>query len=282
MDHIASLRTRITAGAQGRFPVEKLTSSSLASIESLDFSYGISHVTLFRERFPSVNQSMILLVEDDQEIRSQHVLTLASAGYRTMEASSGEEAIGLFHSHVPDLVLLDIGLGGKGMDGLEVCRRIRRVSDSPVIFLTRRSDEVDELMGLTVGADDYLIKPISKRLLVARVAAVLRRSGVGRESAEATVLGTPDLMIDLDSRSVSVNRIVIALTRTQFDLLAALAEHPSRVLSREQLVSRVWGEWYGADHHLDVHLSRLRKKISAAGGPRVAHAVRGVGFRLSA
>ncbi|MCX6430371.1 MAG: response regulator transcription factor [Actinobacteria bacterium] len=244
--------------------------------------YGISHVTVFRERFPSVNQSLILLVENDEKARSQHVLSLSSAGYRTMEASNGDEAISVFHAHVPDLVLLDIGLGGKGIDGLEVCRRIRRVSDTPVIFLTTRSEEVDELMGLTVGADDYLIKPISKRLLVARVAAVLRRSGVGRETAEATVLGTPDLMIDLDSRSVSVNRVVIALTRTQFDLLAALAENPSRVLTREQLVSRVWGEWYGADHHLDVHLSRLRKKIGDAGGPRVAHAVRGVGFRLSA
>lgn len=229
-----------------------------------------------------MNNALILLVEDDVEIRGDHVRTLVKAGYRTMEASNGDEAVGLFHSHVPDLVLLEIGLGGKGIDGLEVCRRIRRVSDTPVIFLTRRADEIDELMGLTVGADDYLIKPISQRLLVARVAAALRRSGIGREDAGATVLGTPDLVIDLDSRSVSVNRVVIALTRTQFDLLAALAEHPSRVLTREQLVSRVWGEWFGADHHLDVHLSRLRKKIGDAGGPRVAHAVRGVGFRLSA
>ncbi|QGF23073.1 response regulator transcription factor [Raineyella fluvialis] len=146
--------------------------------------------------------------------------------------------------------------------------------------LTSRADDIDQLIGFSTGADDYLVKPANPRLLLARVAAVLRRTDGRRRAQEPTQVTLDGVRIDLERRSVTVNDTPVDLTRIQFDLLAVLAENPQRVLTRGQLVERVWGDWFGDDHHLDVHLSRLRQRISAAGGPRVAHAVRGVGFRF--
>lgn len=185
------------------------------------------------------------------------------------------------HAQAPDLVLLDISLGPNSIDGLEVCRRIRRDSDAPVIFLTTHGEDIDQVLGFSMGADDYLTKPVNHRILLARIAAVLRRQEGGRAS-EPTSFARDDIQVDLIARSVTVKGNPVDLTRIQFDLLAALAEQPQRVLTREQLVERVWGGWFGTDHHLDVHLSRLRQRISKAGGPRIAHAVRGVGFRFTA
>ncbi len=229
-----------------------------------------------------MNQSLVLVVEDDPDLRELMTVTLTNSGYRTVEASDGESALAKFHAHAPQLVLLDISLGPHTIDGLEVCRRIRRDSDVPVVFLTTHGEDIDQIIGFSTGADDYLTKPVNHRLLLARIAAVLRRQeGPGR-ATEITRMGQDGIDIDLSARTVTVNDQPVDLTRIQFDLLAALAENPTRVLTREQLIERVWGDWYGADHHLDVHLSRLRQRISAPGGPRVAHAVRGVGFRFSA
>lgn len=228
-----------------------------------------------------MSQSLVLVVEDDPDLRELMTVTLTNSGYRTVEASDGETALEKFHAHAPHLVLLDISLGPHTIDGLEVCRRIRRDSDVPVVFLTTHGEDIDQIIGFSTGADDYLTKPVNHRLLLARIAAVLRRQDGSGRTTEVTRMECEGVDIDLNARTVTVNGSLVDLTRIQFDLLAGLAENPTRVLTREQLIERVWGDWYGADHHLDVHLSRLRQRITAAGGPRVAHAVRGVGFRFT-
>lgn len=228
-----------------------------------------------------MTQPLVMVVEDDPDLRELMTVTLTNSGHRTVEAADGESALAKFHAHAPNLVLLDISLGPHTIDGLEVCRRIRRDSDVPVIFLTTHGEDIDQIIGFSTGADDYLIKPVNHRVLLARITAVLRRKEGSRRTAEATRLGEQGVDIDLNARTVTVNDQLVDLTRIQFDLLAALAENPTRVLTREQLVERVWGEWYGNNHHLDVHLSRLRQRIAASGGPRVAHVVRGVGFRFT-
>lgn len=227
-----------------------------------------------------MSQQLILVVEDDPDLRELMTVTLTNSGYKTVEASDGESALEKFHAHAPDLVLLDISLGSHTIDGLEVCRRIRKHSDAPVIFLTTHGEDIDQIIGFSTGADDYLTKPVNHRLLMARITAVLRRKEGTQRSTEAVRIDHEGIDIDLNARTVAVNDQQVELTRIQFDLLAALAENPARVLTREQLVERVWGDWFGNDHHLDVHLSRLRQRIAAANGPRVAHAVRGVGFRF--
>lgn len=228
-----------------------------------------------------MNQPLVLVVEDDPDLRELMTVTLTNSGHRTVEACDGESALEKFHAHAPSLVLLDISLGAHTIDGLEVCRRIRRHSDVPVIFLTTHGEDIDQIVGFSTGADDYLTKPVNHRLLLARIAAVLRRQEGRGRTTEVSRITHRGVDLDLGARTVSVGDQLVDLTRIQFDLLAALGENPTRVLTREQLVERVWGEWYGNDHHLDVHLSRLRQRIAAADGPRVAHAVRGVGFRFA-
>ena len=222
----------------------------------------------------------ILVVDDDPHMRGLERAALEDHGYAVSEAATGEEAVATCRSESPTLVVLDVGLGDDSVDGFETCRRIRRFSDVPVVLLTARSDDIDQVAGLSIGADDYLTKPVAPRVLVAHVEAILRRESGPPEGDRGVVYETPGLRIDMQARTVTVGATDVELTRIQFDLLAALAERPSRVLTREQLIERAWGNWYGADHHLDVHLSRLRARILAAGGPRVGCAVRGVGFRL--
>ncbi|MBB1482439.1 response regulator transcription factor [Tessaracoccus sp. MC1865] len=228
-----------------------------------------------------MTQPLILVVEDDPDLRELMMVSLTNSGYRTVAASDGDRALERFHASAPDLVLLDIALGPHSIDGLEVCRRIRRDSDVPVVFLTTHSDAVDQIVGFSSGADDYVTKPVNHRLLLARIAAILRRVHGASRSSDPTELVANGIALDLVARTVMVNGTLVDLTRIQFDLLVPLVEDPRRVVTRDQLVGRVWGEWYGTDHHLDVHLSRLRQRIIDAGGPRVAHAVRGVGYRLT-
>lgn len=228
-----------------------------------------------------MNQPLVLVVEDDADLRELMTVTLTNSGYRTVEAADGNSALERFHATAPQLVLLDIALGSRSIDGLEVCRRIRRDSDVPIVFLTTHSDDIDQIVGFSLGADDYLTKPVNHRLLIARLAAILRRTSATSRTTQPTKLTVQGVAVDLVARQVTVGETPVELTRIQFDLLVALAEEPKRVITRAQLVERVWGEWYGADHHLDVHLSRLRQRIIEAGGPRLAHAVRGVGYRFS-
>lgn len=218
----------------------------------------------------------VLVVDDDDDLRGLLCMALRDAGYRVIEAADGGSAVESFHAHQPDLVILDIGLGA--MDGLEVCRRIRTVSAVPIVFLTSRADEVDQLVGFAAGGDDYVTKPFSARVLVARVGTILRR-GTG-EGYEKTSFCIGDVVLDTEGRTVTVAGAPVDLTRTEFDLLATLAEKPKRVIPREELVERVWGSWFGDDHVVEVHISRMRSKIVKAGGPKLGVAVRGVGYKL--
>ncbi len=241
----------------------------------------------------------ILVADGDADSRSLTARALGAAGHETLEVATGSEALARSQDVTLDLAVLEVALpedaDGAAVDGFDVCRELRRDGDVPVMFLTGRRDPVDELVGLAVGADAYLGKPLMPRLIVAHAEALLRRARrVGADavpslrarSAAASdadgprVLELGDLAIDLDARELHVNGAATELTRTEFDLLVALARSPRRVLTREQLLEEVWGDWFGSDHVLDVHLSRLRAKVLAAGGERIGHAVRGVGFRL--
>lgn len=219
---------------------------------------------------------LILVVDDDEDLRELVTVALKEAGYRVAVAADGPLAIEAFHQVQPDLVVLDIGLGA--MDGLEVCRRIRALRDVPVLFLTSRADEVDQLIGFAAGGDDYVTKPFSARLLVARINSLLRRGGAG--SGEKTSFSFGNVVVDIAAREVRVNDEQVDLTKTEFDVLAVLAQNPKRVVPREELVEKVWGSWFGDDHVVEVHLSRMRSKIAKAGGPRVGVAMRGVGYKL--
>jgi DNA-binding response OmpR family regulator len=223
---------------------------------------------------PSVDQPTVVVAEDDPHIADLLDLYLRQAGYRVLLQPDGPSALQAVISRAPNLVILDIGL--PGIDGLEVCRRIRATSQVPVLFLTARDDEIDRVLGLELGADDYVTKPFSPRELVARVKAILRRSEGGPD--DALVLAVGDVVVDLSRREVRVNEQPVALATREFDLLAHLARHRGVALSRQQLLDSVWGaDWYGDDRTVDVHVRQLRKKL----GPALAlTTVWGVGYRL--
>src|SRR5579859_4474205 len=217
----------------------------------------------------------ILVIEDEEGIVHLLTLYLKDAGFEVAVANDGADGLALHARLQPDLVILDIML--PAIDGFEVCRRIRAWSKTPILMLTARVSEEDRIEGLDLGADDYLVKPFSPRELVSRVRAILRRVGsfegevhmVGASSSEPsstanTVLRFPGLSIDLPARRVEVNEVEIALTPTEFDLLALLAQSPGRVFTREILMNKVWGyDYLGDGHTIDVHISALRKKIEA-------------------
>lgn len=219
----------------------------------------------------------VLVIDDAADVRALLAVALKDAGYRVVEADTGPVGIESYHAHQPDLILLDIGLGS--MDGLEVCRQLRAVTSAPIIFLTARSDEVDQLVGFAAGGDDYVTKPFSAKVVVARVNSLLRRQQ--RPDADSrTKYEVGPISLDTDSRVARLNGEPIHLTRTEFDLLTTLMENNERVCTREMLLERVWGEWFGDTHVVEVHMSRLRNKITAAGGPKVGTVVRGVGYKL--
>jgi DNA-binding response OmpR family regulator len=184
----------------------------------------------------------------------------------------------------PDVVVLDIGL--PGIDGIEVCRQLRIFSDAYVVMLTARDSEIDTVVGLSVGADDYVTKPFSPRELVARVRAMLRRPRRSSPASDAVARNAPRrfgaLVIDVDSREASIDDTRIMLTRTEFDVLALLSAHPGIVMSRQQILESVWGgEWVGADNIVDVHVGHLRRKLGDnTSTPRFVMTVRGVGYRM--
>jgi two-component system, OmpR family, response regulator len=218
----------------------------------------------------------ILTIDDDPDIRELMKFALADAGYRVVSAQDGPTGIAAYHANQPDLIVLDIGLGA--MDGLEVCRQLRALGTTPIVFVTSRAEEVDQLVGFAAGADDYVTKPFSPKLLVARVGTILRR-GQGTEK-EKTRFEAGPITVDTEERVARVGDTELDLTRTEFDLLVMLMENPRRVVNRQSLLEGVWGSWYGDDHVVEVHMSRLRTKVKAAGGPRIGVAVRGVGYKL--
>ncbi len=221
----------------------------------------------------------ILVVDDEENIVNIVTAYLQAEGYTVHTAVDGHSALKAIRTIHPDLVVLDIML--PGMDGLEVLQQLRRESQAYVIMLTAKSEETDKVVGLTLGADDYLTKPFSPRELVARVKAALRRYGQTTGS-NSQVLTFAHLRIDLDARRVWKDEQEIDLTTIEFDLLLALARHNGRVLSREQLLQQVWGhDFYGEDRVVDVHLGHIRKKLEAnPTRPELIVTVRGVGYRF--
>ena len=226
-----------------------------------------------------------MVVEDDVDIRELIVYSLESQGFTVTQVGDGREAVEVTRSVDPDLITLDLGL--PGLDGVEVCRRIREFSDAYLMMVTARDEEVDRLIGLETGADDFLAKPFSPRELKARVNAMFRRP-----RRPVAVAAVPDqeilehgpIRVDVDGRRVQIDGDDLDLTRTEFDLLAELMRTPSRVWSREALLRSVWGdEWTSDTHLVEVHIGNLRRKITAAaGGVRLIHTVRGVGYRMEA
>jgi len=225
---------------------------------------------------PRSPAARILVVEDDRDIAESLELFLRRDGYQTERAHDGRRALELVHAARPDLVLLDLGL--PIVDGVEVLRAIRATSDLPVIVVTARAEEVDELVGFGLGADDYVTKPFSTRALLARVRAVLRRSDGRAVATQLTRLGT--LAIDRDRLEARVADAPIPLTATEFALLAALAAAPGRVLSREALIERAMPESDALERTVDGHLKNLRRKLAEHDVDRLVETVRGVGYRL--
>jgi len=228
-----------------------------------------------------------LVVDDEAALADVVASYLRREHFEVTVRHTGAEALAVARDVDPDVVVLDLGL--PGIDGVEVCRQLRTFSDAYVVMLTARDTEMDTIVGLSVGADDYITKPFSPRELVARIRAMLRRPrtvgipvgvAAGAVPAPARVFGP--LTIDVAGRQVFLDGELIALTRTEFDILAALSARPGQVLSRRQLIDAVWGEpWVGNDHLVDVHLGHLRRKLGDdAGEPRFVFTVRGVGYRM--
>jgi DNA-binding response OmpR family regulator len=222
----------------------------------------------------------ILVVDDEDKIREIVRSYLEREGFDVTEARDGEAALQSARDQAPDLVVLDIMM--PGTDGIDVLRQLRTTSEVPVILLTARAEELDTLVGLSVGADDYVTKPFRPRELVARIKTVLRRtSGIPtRESADRLVF--PGLVIDVDAREVKRDGRDVALSTLEFDLLAALARAPGRVLSRRQLLEQVWGfDFFGDDRVVDVHIRSIRKELGdSADNPELIGTVRGVGYKF--
>lgn len=219
----------------------------------------------------------ILVIDDEPSIVNLVQAYLKPEGYEVFTASDGPAGLKAAHAFKPDLIILDVML--PGMDGLELLSKLRRESDVYVIMLTARTEETDTIVGLSVGADDYVTKPFSPRELVARVKAALRRLQTGAGSGrDGGVLAFRHVRIDVGARQVTVDDQPIELTAIEFDLLRALAENRGRVLSREQLLEKVWGgQYFGEMRVVDVHLGHVRTKL---GNPEIIATVRGVGYRF--
>ncbi len=221
----------------------------------------------------------ILVVDDEPKIVKTVRAYLESAGFRVVTANNGQMALTVFRHEKPALVVLDLGL--PGMDGLDVARTLRRESNVPLIMLTARVDEADRLIGLELGADDYVTKPFSPREVVARVRAVLRRAGLEREQAPAPIV-SGDVYIDLERRQTTVDGQPVDLTPTEFDLLTVLARHPGRVFTRLELLDRVQGYAFeGYERTVDAHVKNLRQKLEPdPKRPRYILTVYGVGYKF--
>jgi len=222
-----------------------------------------------------VERGTILVVDDEPNIAELVDLYLAREGYRVLQAGTGAAGLEAVTTHRPRLVVLDVGL--PDMDGLEVCKRLRQTSQIPVIFLTARDGEVDRVLGLELGGDDYLTKPFSPAELVARVKAVLRRVDGG---PAPEVIQAGHATIDCGRREVRIDDHAVEFPTKEFELLRYLAERPGLALSRQQILDGVWGyDWFGDARTVDVHIAQVRKKL---GDAATITTVRGVGYRLEA
>jgi len=222
-----------------------------------------------------------LVVDDEPSLTRVVAGYLENEGFVVTTAPDGEQALAAARRDPPDVVVLDVML--PGIDGIEVCRQLRTFTDAYVIMLTARSEEVDTLIGLSVGADDYMTKPFSPRELTARIRGLLRRPRAAAPvGGDAHVRRIGDLSLDSQSREVHVGQTPVELTRTEFDLLDALTERPRLAYTRSQLIERVWGpDWVGDEHLVDIHIVHIRRKLGDdPAAPRYVLTVRGVGYRM--
>jgi DNA-binding response OmpR family regulator len=223
----------------------------------------------------------IVVVEDDTSIADLLDMVLRQAGYRVIQAGTGEAGLAAIDRERPKLAILDVGLPGS-MDGLDVCRKIRQNGDLPVLFLTARDSEIDRVLGLEMGADDYVTKPFSSRELVARVKTILRRldAPAAPKDKRPETLQAGDVEVDMARREARVNGAVVPLATREFDLLAFFSSNQGLVLNRQQLLDGVWGVgWFGDERTVDVHVRQLRKKLGEESFP--LKTVFGVGYRLN-
>jgi DNA-binding response OmpR family regulator len=230
----------------------------------------------------AMERRKVLIIDDERELRTMLSGYLEAEGFETFQAADGDQGLASIAKAEPDLVILDVGL--PGFDGFEVLRRLRQRSDVPVILLTARAEEVDRVVGLTVGADDYVTKPFSPRELSARITAILRRSAVAMRPSDGDeqVLRFDGLTIDPAKRELVCDGKPVEISTLEFDLLAALAASPGRVFTREQLMESVWGwDYFGVDRVVDVHVVSIRKALGDdPAHPRFIGTVRGVGYKF--
>jgi DNA-binding response OmpR family regulator len=227
---------------------------------------------------PAPDSATILLVDDEEAVQKLLTYPLEQEGFRVLQAGDGEEALRRFGAEHVDLVVLDLML--PRLDGLEVCRRLRAQSTVPIIMLTARDDELDKVVGLELGADDYITKPFSIREFRSRVRALLRRAALAPGDGSRDVIAVDSLAIDLSKRLVELDGRRIDLTYVEFELLRALVAKPGRVFSRQALLQGLWGDYaYREPRTIDVHIRHLREKL---GDPELIQTVRGVGYRARA
>ena len=226
--------------------------------------------------------SKILIVEDEEALSDPLAFLLGREGFQTIVVDNGLDALPVFDREGADLVLLDVML--PGMSGMEVCRKLREVSSVPIIMLTAKDSELDKVLGLELGADDYVTKPYSARELIARIRAVLRRRSAETDSATESVLQGGPVRMDIDRHVVTVNGEEISMPLKEFELLEILLRNVGRVMTRGQLIERVWGaDYVGDTKTLDVHIKRLRSKIEPdSSAPQSVVTVRGLGYKFEA
>lgn len=223
----------------------------------------------------------VLVVDDERTIVKGLKFSLEKEGYEVLSAYDGAEALILFKTENPDIIVLDLML--PEVDGFEVCRRIRKISEVPIVMLTARGEDIDKIIGLELGADDYVTKPFNPRELTARIKAILRRAQVpGKDQGGPQIIRVQDLQIDLFQRKVRVREKEVNLTSKEFALLSLLVSHPGRVFSREKLLEHVWGyDYYGDVRTVDVHIRHMREKIETdPASPQLVLTVWGAGYKF--
>jgi len=220
----------------------------------------------------------ILIVEDEESFREGVSFILSKEGYEVIDAADGNDAISKFEREGADLILLDVML--PGLSGLEVCKKLRTMSKVPIIMLTAKDTELDKVLGLEIGADDYITKPFSSRELLARVKAMLRR--IGNVDTKSVILEIGPVRVDTERHTVSVDGLDQSLPLKEFDLLVYLMQNAGRVLTRVQLIDRIWGsDYFGDTKTLDVHVKRLRSRIEKdAANPKFIQTIRGLGYKF--
>lgn len=225
-----------------------------------------------------MSKDRILIVDDNEDIRFFVRTALTPEGFEVVEAADGTQALEIFRKNEPSVIILDLSIGQP--DGFEVCREIRKVSTVPIIMLTSHDEEMDEAMCLAAGADDYITKPVSARILALRTTTQIRHRASQNVVSGSTIVAGP-LSLDTDTRELTIAGKKIELTRTEYDFLFLLIANPKRVFTREQISEAIGTSLeYSSDHLLDTHASRIRMKIKEVTDVKVLHAVRGVGYRL--